>query len=73
MKCMKAVNQCVGRAIRHKNDWAALLLLDQRYASGRVKEDISSWLRSRFQPMRWDTDTTKQGLRTFFCERWRDS
>ena len=29
--CMKAVNQSVGRAIRHKEDYAAILLLDHRF------------------------------------------
>ena len=28
--CMKAVNQSVGRAIRHKGDYAAILFLDHR-------------------------------------------
>jgi len=32
--CMKAVNQCVGRVIRHAKDYAAIVLADQRYAMG---------------------------------------
>ncbi|CAK0764311.1 hypothetical protein CVIRNUC_003145 [Coccomyxa viridis] len=31
--CMKAVNQCIGRVIRHRSDWAAVVLVDQRWTS----------------------------------------
>ena len=31
--CMKAVNQCIGRVIRHRSDWAAIVLVDQRWTS----------------------------------------
>ena len=31
--CMKAVNQCIGRVIRHARDWAAIVLADARWAA----------------------------------------
>ncbi|KAI9891155.1 MAG: ATP-dependent DNA helicase chl1 [Vezdaea aestivalis] len=41
---MRAVNQAVGRAIRHKGDWAVVGLWDRRYA-GRVRGKVSGWIR----------------------------
>ncbi|KLO06962.1 DNA repair helicase [Schizopora paradoxa] len=42
--CMRAVNQSIGRAIRHKDDWASLILVDARYASQRVRSKLPRWI-----------------------------
>ncbi|KAF9073981.1 helicase C-terminal domain-containing protein [Rhodocollybia butyracea] len=42
--CMNAVNQSIGRAIRHGNDWAALLLLDHRYSTPSIRGKLPKWL-----------------------------
>ncbi|CAJ2656141.1 unnamed protein product [Trifolium pratense] len=52
--CMKAVNQSIGRAIRHINDYAAILLVDTRYASDSSKRSFThpttklpNWIKDR--------------------------
>lgn len=44
--CMRAVNQSVGRAIRHAKDYASIILVDQRYASDqRIWHALPAWLK----------------------------
>lgn len=44
--CMRAVNQAIGRAVRHKGDWAAILLVDRRYGQKRIKEKLPKWIQA---------------------------
>lgn len=44
--CMRAVNQSIGRAIRHRNDYACIVLLDKRYVTNeRVRKKLPGWIR----------------------------
>ena len=47
--CMKAVNQSIGRAIRHKGDFATILLLDHRYDRPKTLEQLPTWISSRVE------------------------
>ncbi|KAI5995214.1 DNA repair helicase [Pisolithus albus] len=42
--CMNAVNQTIGRAIRHRSDWASLILLDHRYSVASIRQKLPSWI-----------------------------
>jgi chromosome transmission fidelity protein 1 len=43
--CLRAVNQSVGRAIRHANDYASIVMMDVRYKSDdAVARGLPSWL-----------------------------
>lgn len=43
--CMNAVNQSIGRAIRHRGDWASLVLIDRRFTSPSIRGKLPQWLR----------------------------
>ncbi|KAK4556199.1 ATP-dependent DNA helicase chl1 [Recurvomyces mirabilis] len=46
--CMRAVNQAVGRVIRHKNDWASIILMDSRYNQTRIRGKLPGWIKKSF-------------------------
>jgi chromosome transmission fidelity protein 1 len=43
-QCMKAVNQCIGRAIRHRGDFASIVLIDARYARPAIASKLPRWI-----------------------------
>ncbi|XP_035690429.1 uncharacterized protein LOC118425595 isoform X2 [Branchiostoma floridae] len=51
IQAYRALNQALGRCIRHKQDWGALILVDDRFAKGqgRYTKGLSKWVRQRVQ------------------------
>uniref|UniRef100_A0A4W3J3M8 ATP-dependent DNA helicase DDX11 n=1 Tax=Callorhinchus milii TaxID=7868 RepID=A0A4W3J3M8_CALMI len=45
--CMKAVNQSIGRVIRHREDYASIVLLDHRYSRPSILSKLPAWIRGR--------------------------
>lgn len=49
---MKAVNQSIGRAIRHSRDYACILLADVRYERASVAKQLPKWIVAQLQVCR---------------------
>lgn len=45
--CMRAVNQSVGRSIRHIKDYSTIYLIDKRFQYPRIKNKLSGWVKER--------------------------
>jgi chromosome transmission fidelity protein 1 len=65
---MRAVNQAVGRAIRHKDDFAAILLIDRRYGSDRIQGKLPGWIKGSMRAPT-SVDSVSNGLREFFASK----
>ncbi|TPP58054.1 Fanconi anemia group J protein [Fasciola gigantica] len=66
----RALNQALGRCIRHTEDWGAVLLADARFVEqpGRYLTGISRWIRSRVtHHNNWDDFAVR--LRSFIDTR----
>ncbi|RDX73613.1 Fanconi anemia group J protein-like protein, partial [Mucuna pruriens] len=64
-QAFRALNQAAGRCIRHKLDYGAIVLLDERFREERNRAFISKWVR---RPLRvYDSfDLSLEGLKSFF-------
>lgn len=69
--CMRAVNQCIGRAIRHVNDYAAIVMIDRRYDTPRVQGKLPGWIRGSLvsSPPTRPAQSTVQRLSKFFANK----
>ncbi|KAF2436023.1 putative DNA helicase [Tothia fuscella] len=65
---MRAVNQAVGRAIRHKDDYAVILLVDRRYGGERIQKKLPGWIKGSLRKPD-KVDGIARGLREFFATR----
>ena len=45
-QAFRALNQALGRCIRHKNDWGTIILVDERFKSIARQTSLSRWMRS---------------------------
>jgi regulator of telomere elongation helicase 1 len=43
---VRAVNQAIGRVIRHSKDYGAIFLLDSRFQTSKVIGELSGWVRA---------------------------
>uniref|UniRef100_A0A3B3RE12 ATP-dependent DNA helicase DDX11 n=2 Tax=Paramormyrops kingsleyae TaxID=1676925 RepID=A0A3B3RE12_9TELE len=66
--CMKAVNQSIGRAIRHRGDYACIVLLDRRYSRPGTLQKLPEWIRNRTQ-VQPTFGPAFGGIRKFFMEK----
>ena len=41
--CCRALNQAIGRCIRHRLDYGAILLIDERFQQPRNQLNLSRW------------------------------
>ena len=64
---MRATNQALGRVIRHKDDFGAVIFADERFAYRNHQNQLSLWLRPAMQTF----DTFEKGIESLsaFFER----
>ncbi|KAJ9090765.1 ATP-dependent DNA helicase chl1 [Naganishia cerealis] len=67
--CMRAVNQSVGRSIRHANDYSVIVLFDTRYNSSHIQLKLSGWMRLSIRPERESFDMTLERIADFFAAK----
>ncbi|KAF9183665.1 Fanconi anemia group J protein [Haplosporangium sp. Z 767] len=45
IQAFRAYNQAIGRCIRHRKDWGAMVLLDYRFTLPNHRQSLSKWVR----------------------------
>ncbi|CAK4140559.1 unnamed protein product [Aphanomyces euteiches] len=64
-QAFRALNQALGRCIRHRLDYGAILLVDSRYQGDRYTHQLSKWTRGHCQEFE-KTEEALESVRDFF-------
>lgn len=71
--CMRSVNQAIGRVIRHRNDWAGIVLMDGRYDQSRIRSKLPGWIKDCHprdaRGRDWTVDEAEKDVEHFFESR----
>ncbi|KAI9246357.1 helicase C-terminal domain-containing protein [Sporodiniella umbellata] len=70
IQAYRAINQALGRCIRHKNDWGAIILLEDRFQAQETIKGLSKWIRGKIQIHQQFSDGMS-GLEDFVQSRLR--
>lgn len=66
--CMRSVNQSIGRCLRHARDHAAIVLVDDRYSTPVVRQQLPKWIDpARVRRCSGMFGDTLRGVREFFA------
>lgn len=69
IQAYRALNQAIGRCIRHRDDWGAILFLESRMQQPSKIQNLSKWIRN--YAVNYDTFSTASASLTEFCSRQR--
>ncbi|UYV83980.1 BRIP1 [Cordylochernes scorpioides] len=68
-QAFRALNQALGRCIRHKNDWGVILLVDERFQKiKKYQSYLSKWLQNKVVHYR-DCTVLMASLKKFLSEK----
>lgn len=51
LEAARAVNQAIGRVIRHRHDYGAILLCDNRFSNPRQQAQLSRWIQGHLKAL----------------------
>ncbi|XP_022696007.1 regulator of telomere elongation helicase 1 homolog [Varroa jacobsoni] len=77
IQAIRAINQAIGRVIRHRNDFGMILFLDKRFSEMAIVNELSKWVRNKVETIR-EFRKALVGVSTFFqahnvCVRSRNT
>ena len=64
-QAIRAINQAIGRVIRHKEDYGCIILLDTRFCDMSYKKYLPNWIRPYFKQNERFEDVLNQ-VKSFF-------